>query len=174
MPEISRYLGITIYMRDRDHPPPHFHVRYAGHSAIIDIETMQILEGRLPTRVYGWSLSGACALAPCCVTIGDGPARASPYSRFRLWSDEMLRDVVEVRPLEGYRVFLRFDDGVQGEIDLEPLLAPFDGVFEPLTELPRLREVFVDDGGTIAWPNGADLAPEILYSVLSGHPLAQR
>ena len=86
----------------------------------------------------------------------------------------MLRDVVEVRPLEGYRVFLRFDDGVQGEIDLEPLLSPFDGVFAPLRDLARFREVFVDDGGTIAWPNGADLAPEILYSKVSGRPLAQR
>ena len=86
----------------------------------------------------------------------------------------MLRDVVEVRPLEGYRVFLRFDDGVQGEIDLEPLLSPFDGVFAPLRSLARFREVFVDDGGTIAWPNGVDLAPEILYSKVSGRPLAQR
>ena len=86
----------------------------------------------------------------------------------------MMRDVVEVRPLEGYRVFLRFDDGVQGEIDLEPLLSPFDGVFAPLRDLARFREVFVDDGGTIAWPNGADLAPEILYSKVSGRPLAQR
>ena len=86
----------------------------------------------------------------------------------------MLRDVVEVRPLEGHRVFLRFDDGVQGELDLEPLLSTFDGVFEPLREPARFREVFVDDGGTIAWPNGADLAPEILYSMISGHPLAQR
>ena len=86
----------------------------------------------------------------------------------------MLRDVVEVRPLERYRVFLRFDDGVQGDIDLEPLLSPFDGVFEPLGDLGRFREVFVDDGGTIAWPNGADLAPELLYSIISGRPLAQR
>ena len=86
----------------------------------------------------------------------------------------MLKDVVEVRPLEGYRVFLRFDDGVQGEIDLEPLLSPFDGVFAPLRDLARFRGVFVDDGGTIAWPNGADLAPEILYSKVSGRPLAQR
>jgi hypothetical protein len=53
MPEISRYLGITIYMRYRDHPPPHFHIRYSGNSAIIEIETMRILEGELPARVYG-------------------------------------------------------------------------------------------------------------------------
>ena len=41
---------------------------------------------------------------------------------------------------------------------MEPLLSPFDGVFEPLRDTVRFREVFVDDGGTIAWPNGADLA----------------
>ena len=86
----------------------------------------------------------------------------------------MLRKVVEVRTLEGYRVFLRFDDGVQGELDLEPLLSPFDGVFEPLRDLTRFREVFVDDGHTIAWPNGSDLAPEVLYSLVSGHPLSFR
>jgi hypothetical protein len=86
----------------------------------------------------------------------------------------MLRDVAEVRPLDGYRVFLRFNDGVQGELDLEPLLVPFVGVCAPLRDLARFREVFVDtEGGTIAWPNDVDLAPEVLYSmvtVLSGAP----
>ena len=53
MPEIGRYLGIRVFIRYRDHPPPHFHVRYGGDSAIIAIETMQILEGRLRARVYG-------------------------------------------------------------------------------------------------------------------------
>jgi hypothetical protein len=84
----------------------------------------------------------------------------------------MLRDVVEVRLLERYRVFLRFDDGVQGELDLEPLLDPFDGVFEPLRDHARFREIFVDSGGTIAWPNGADIAPETLYTLVSGRPLS--
>ena len=85
----------------------------------------------------------------------------------------MLRDVVEVKPLDGYRVFLRFDDGVQGELDLEPLLMPFDGVFAPLRDLARFREVFVDrEGGTIARPNEVDLAPEVLYSMVSGRPLS--
>jgi hypothetical protein len=86
----------------------------------------------------------------------------------------VLKDVVEVRPLERYRVYLRFDDGVEGEVDLEPLLSPFDGVFEPLRRLERFREVFVDDGGTLAWPNGADLAPEVLYSKVSGRPRGGR
>jgi hypothetical protein len=84
----------------------------------------------------------------------------------------MLKDVVEVRLLDGYRVFLRFEDCIQGELDLEPLLAPFDGVFEPLRDHARFREIFVDSGGTIAWPNGADIAPETLYSLVSGRSLS--
>ena len=84
---------------------------------------------------------------------------------------DWLRTVVEVRPLDGYRVYLRFDDGVAGELDLEPLLSPFKGVFAPLRDLARFREVFVDCH-TASWPNGADLAPEVLYSKVSGRPLS--
>ncbi len=60
MPEISRFLGIIITMYYNDHPPPHFHVRYNQQKAIIDIETLSILEGRLSARVLGivieWAL----------------------------------------------------------------------------------------------------------------------
>ena len=84
----------------------------------------------------------------------------------------MLRDVVEARCLEGYRVFLKFEDGVQGEVDLEPLLSPFHGVFEPLRDRTRFCEMFIDSGGTIAWPNGADIAPETLYALVSGRPVS--
>jgi hypothetical protein len=83
---------------------------------------------------------------------------------------DWLRTVVEVKPLEGYRVFLRFDDGLEGELDFEPLLTPFTGVFAPLRDLARFREVFVDCH-TASWPNGADIAPEVLYSKVSGRPL---
>jgi len=36
-----------------DHPPPHFHVRYNQQKAIIDIETLSILEGKLSPRILG-------------------------------------------------------------------------------------------------------------------------
>ena len=84
---------------------------------------------------------------------------------------DWLRTVVEARPLSGYRVFLRFDDGLEGELDLEPLLIPFDGVFAPLRDLARFRELFLDCH-TVSWPNGADIAPEVLYSKVSGRPLS--
>ncbi|MFO0409427.1 MAG: DUF4160 domain-containing protein [Dolichospermum sp.] len=51
MPEISRFLGIIITMYYNDQPPPHFHVRYNQQKAIIDIETLSILEGNISPRI---------------------------------------------------------------------------------------------------------------------------
>lgn len=50
MPEISRFYGIIIRMFYIDHNPPHFHVLYQENEALIDIETLEILEGSLPKR----------------------------------------------------------------------------------------------------------------------------
>ena len=81
----------------------------------------------------------------------------------------MLRDVVEARPVDGYRVYIRFDDGVSGEVDLAALIT-FEGVFASLRDTERFSELRVaPDLGTICWPNGADIAPETLYdAVLHG------
>lgn len=51
MPEISRFLGIVIYMHFNDHNPPHFHVKYGNNKAIIKIDNLGIIEGYLPPRV---------------------------------------------------------------------------------------------------------------------------
>ncbi len=48
MPEISRFLGIVIYMFFNDHNPPHFHVGYNEYQASVLIETFGLIEGRLP------------------------------------------------------------------------------------------------------------------------------
>ena len=53
MPEISRFLGIIITMYYNDHSPPHFHVRYNKQKAIIDINSLSILQGKLSPRVLG-------------------------------------------------------------------------------------------------------------------------
>ena len=50
MPEISRFYGIVIQMYFGDHPPPHFHARYSGQSAKIDIDALQVIDGQLPAR----------------------------------------------------------------------------------------------------------------------------
>ena len=53
MPELSRFFGVVITMFYKDHGPPHFHARYAGRDAKIDIETLAVRAGRLPPRVLG-------------------------------------------------------------------------------------------------------------------------
>ena len=84
----------------------------------------------------------------------------------------MGKDVVEVRPLGGHRLFIRFEDGVQGALNIADFVR-FDGVFEPLRDPARFAEVRVDRGlGTICWPNGADLAPDVLYARLTDNRLS--
>lgn len=53
MPEISRFFGIIIAMYYNDHSPPHFHVRYGDQRAIISIEELTLLEGKLSPRARG-------------------------------------------------------------------------------------------------------------------------
>jgi hypothetical protein len=49
----SRFFGIIVMMFYNDHPPPHFHVRYGTLKAIIAIESLALLEGRLSPRALG-------------------------------------------------------------------------------------------------------------------------
>ena len=83
----------------------------------------------------------------------------------------MLKNIVEIRPLVGYRLFLRFEDGVEGEVDVASLVE-FKGVFAPLKDHEFFVQVRVDrELGTVVWPNGADLDPVVLYAHVSGKPL---
>jgi len=83
----------------------------------------------------------------------------------------MLKDVVEVRPLGGYRVHLRFEDGVEGDLDLGKAIE-FKGIFAPLRDEEEFAKVRLHaELGTIVWPNGADLDPDVLYAAISGAPI---
>jgi uncharacterized protein DUF2442 len=83
----------------------------------------------------------------------------------------MLSDVVKVEPRGAYRVWLQFQDGVEGEIDLAPLLS-FQGVFAPLRDPAYFARVRVNpELGTICWPNDADWDPLVLYSLVTRQPI---
>ncbi len=70
--------------------------------------------------------------------------------------------IVDARALTSYRLFVRFDDGVQGEVDLSGLVGR--GVFAPWSDPDRFSQVAVDrDTQTVAWPGGIDLCPDRLY-----------
>lgn len=78
-------------------------------------------------------------------------------------------DVRSVELRGGHKVALTFEDGRKRVIDLEPYL--WGPVFDEIRRNPaRFREVRIQDG-TIAWPNGADIAPETLYHGLPPVPL---
>jgi hypothetical protein len=53
MPRVSEFFGIVIALYYNDHAPPHFHAKYGESEAEIGIETLEIIEGSLPRRVFG-------------------------------------------------------------------------------------------------------------------------
>jgi hypothetical protein len=52
MPEISRFLGIVIYMLYDDHRPPHFHAEYGEYKVSVEINS-GVVEGKFPRRALG-------------------------------------------------------------------------------------------------------------------------
>lgn len=74
----------------------------------------------------------------------------------------MIARILAARHLGAHRVWLRFSDGAEGEIDLENDL--WGEVFEPLRDPAYFAKFSVDD--TLTWPNGADFAPEFLHERL--------
>ena len=69
--------------------------------------------------------------------------------------------VVKIEYLQNYVFKIVFDDNSCGEVDFSEYIERWD-VFKPLRDLQLFKSAIID-GGTIAWENGADIAPETLY-----------
>lgn len=73
-----------------------------------------------------------------------------------------LPQVTDATYVSGYRIALVFNTGLRKTVDFSRWL---DGpVFRPLRDRSEFRKFFVA-GGTVCWPNGADIAPETLYAI---------
>lgn len=72
--------------------------------------------------------------------------------------------LIEARYVDGFKVNLKFDDGVEKTVDLK---AKLEGeIFEPLKDPVYFADLkYNSELGTIVWENGADLAPEFLYGL---------
>jgi Protein of unknown function (DUF2442) len=70
-------------------------------------------------------------------------------------------DVVEVKPEPGYRLFVRFKDGLAGRVQLRQ--EELTGVLAPLLDAQFFEQVFIDCGA-VAWPGEIDLAPDAMYA----------
>jgi len=73
----------------------------------------------------------------------------------------MYYNVIAAKHVHDYVLWVKFEDGTEGEIDLSSEL--WGPIFEPVKQPEYFRTVAVAEYGTIAWPNGADIAPELLY-----------
>lgn len=83
-----------------------------------------------------------------------------------------LIDVVGVRHVQAHRLEITFADGLCAEVDMNKVIKRFSGVFLPLEDDAFFAQVRVDpDLGTLVWPNGADVCPDVLYSFASGKPI---
>ena len=70
-------------------------------------------------------------------------------------------EVIEAKYLEGYSIWLKFSNGVSGEVNLENDL--WGAVFEPLKDINKFKNFTLSkELGTIVWDNDADFAPEFL------------
>jgi Domain of unknown function (DUF4160)/Protein of unknown function (DUF2442) len=164
MPRLSSFYGIVIYMYRPDHPPPHFHAQYGEHVAQIDVESLEVLNGSLPARalrlVREWAELHRAELAMNwdLAQALEPLVEIDPLPNI----DHAMLRVTAVKPLDGYKLEISFDDGVVRVVDCSFLLHGTLG--EPLKDLDYFRQVRVDhDARTIVWPNGLDPAPELLH-----------
>ena len=80
------------------------------------------------------------------------------------WNKTM-EEAVKVKVIRQYVLEVEFSDGKRREIDLADEV--HGEVFEPLADPSFFKKATVE-GGTVAWPNGADFAPEFLYHHVKG------
>lgn len=84
----------------------------------------------------------------------------------------MLNRILSVRVVENCRLNLEFTDGLSGQVDLHDDVIGRGGVFAALEDVSYFARVRVDaEVGTIVWPNGVDLDPDVLYSRATGRAL---
>lgn len=73
---------------------------------------------------------------------------------------------IDVKPLANYRIWLRYDDGVEGEVDLSDLAGR--GVFEAWNDPAFFRSVHIASHGAVEWGADLDLCSDALYMRLTG------
>jgi len=150
-------------MHFRDHPPPHFHVRYGRAAAQIRVAPVELLEGSLPPRLlamaYRWANLHQAELLRIgteCAPIGAFPNCSTGGTLHPF--------VTAVHVLPPYGLRLRFEDGSDGYVDARSWVGDSPGIFAELRDPSEFAKVYVNhESGTIEWPNGADVDPDTLY-----------
>ena len=86
----------------------------------------------------------------------------------------MFPRVIGVRHLEDYQLEISFSDGTVATLDFRPQIVGRGGVFGPLENVEFFKQVTVDrEAGTLVWPNGVDLCPDVLYAEATGKSIGE-
>jgi hypothetical protein len=94
------------------------------------------------------------------ITETHQPTGVTPSAPWRLRALSALKD---------WQLAVTFNDGLTGRVDLSELVnGPDAGVFEALRDTDFFAQVYLDCGA-VAWPNGADLAPDAMYKEIRRH-----
>ena len=80
--------------------------------------------------------------------------------------------LLSVRPVRDFLLEITFADGVRAQMDFTQKIAGRGRMFTPLEDVAFFQQVKVDpEAGTLIWPNGVDLDPDVLYCEATGTPL---
>jgi len=84
----------------------------------------------------------------------------------------MFPRIAEVQHRKDYELRIAFTDGTVADLDLRARIVDRWGVFEPLQNVDYFAQVTVDrEAGTLLWPNGLDLCPDVLYAEATGRDI---
>ena len=161
---ISAFYGIVIQMFWADHAPPHFHALYSEYEALVNMRTLEVMQGSLPGRhcpgagvgyATPWRAIGELGLMRKEAALEQNTsARVTPSVPWRL---------KDVKALSGYRLKVCFQDGLEGTVDMSALVwSENAGVFAALRDETVFRQVFLEYGA-VTWPGEIDLAPDAMY-----------
>ena len=77
--------------------------------------------------------------------------------------------VASATPLPGYRIKVRFLDGMEGVVDMSGLIhSETAGIFAELVDAERFDSLYVEHGA-VTWPGGQDLAPDAMHAAIKQH-----
>jgi len=79
----------------------------------------------------------------------------------------MMKWLKEIRVLDAYRIWLRFDDGVEGEVDFSQ--KPRTGVYAPWQDYNYFRRARVGEFGDLVWDDQVDFSADSLWRKVTGH-----
>lgn len=83
MPEICRFYGIIIKMFFEDHNPPHFHAEYGSFEALVEVDTLAIIGGKLPPRALGLVMEWAALHQKELLLLWQNAKKQKPFGKIK-------------------------------------------------------------------------------------------